>query len=32
VRPTNAFQKLAKIAERTLSLMQVTEPPNALVA
>jgi hypothetical protein len=30
VRPTNAFQKLAKIAERTLSVMQVTEPPNAL--
>jgi hypothetical protein len=30
VRPTYAFQKLAKIAERTLSMMQVTEPPNAL--
>src|SRR5262249_42599037 len=30
VRPTNAFQKLAKIAERPLSVMQVTEPPNAL--
>jgi hypothetical protein len=30
VRPTNAFQKLAKIAERTLPVMQVTEPPNTL--
>ena len=30
VRPTNAFQKLVKSTERTLPVMQVTEPPNTL--
>ena len=30
VRPSNGFEKLAKIAERTFSVMRVPEPANAL--